>query len=214
MQQEGSHTDPKIKRKGPDPDQGLFYDPINEKTQISLIYIAIQTQNSEFMDRKIPIKTQIMSLAKNVARHIRGIHFGGNWTVTNLKDTLSDVRVEEALTQVHDFNTIATLSYHMYYFIEVVLKVLKGGPLEGNDKLSFDHPPFTSQEDWEAFLQKFWKDAEEFAALTEELDDKIFEAEFKDPKYGNYYANLAGIIEHSHYHLGQITLLKKLIRKT
>ena len=30
-------------------------------------------------------------------------------------------------------------------------------------------------------------------------------------KYGNYFRNLTGIIEHLHYHLGQIVLIKKLI---
>ena len=32
-----------------------------------------------------------------------------------------------------------------------------------------------------------------------------------DEKYGNYYRNVHGIIEHSHYHLGQILLVKKLL---
>jgi hypothetical protein len=32
-------------------------------------------------------------------------------------------------------------------------------------------------------------------------------------KYGNYYRNLHGIIEHTHYHLGQIVLIKKLLKR-
>jgi hypothetical protein len=36
---------------------------------------------------------------------------------------------------------------------------------------------------------------------------------FSEEKYGNWYRNLHGIIEHAHYHLGQIVLLKKLIRE-
>lgn len=46
----------------------------------------------------------------------------------------------------------------------------------------------------------------------ETLDEaKLFE-DFADPKYGNYYRNLHGIIEHTHYHLGQIVLIKKLLK--
>ena len=41
-------------------------------------------------------------------------------------------------------------------------------------------------------------------------DDKLFD-NFADPKYGSYYRNLQGIVEHTHYHLGQIVLLKKII---
>lgn len=46
----------------------------------------------------------------------------------------------------------------------------------------------------------------------ETLDEaKLFE-DFADPKYGNYYRNLLGIIERTHYHLGQIVLIKKLLK--
>jgi len=32
-----------------------------------------------------------------------------------------------------------------------------------------------------------------------------------EEKYGNYYRNFHGIIEHCHYHLGQIVLIKKML---
>ncbi|MGN6163930.1 MAG: hypothetical protein ACTHOF_05245 [Flavisolibacter sp.] len=41
-------------------------------------------------------------------------------------------------------------------------------------------------------------------------DSKLDEI-FVDEKYGTYYRNLQGIIEHTHYHLGQIVLIKKLL---
>ncbi|HAI83731.1 MAG TPA: DUF1572 domain-containing protein, partial [Chitinophagaceae bacterium] len=31
---------------------------------------------------------------------------------------------------------------------------------------------------------------------------------------GTYYRNILGLIEHTHYHLGQIALIKKIIRNT
>ncbi len=39
-------------------------------------------------------------------------------------------------------------------------------------------------------------------------ESKLWET-FSDEKYGNYYRNIHGIIEHIHYHLGQIVLIKK-----
>jgi len=30
-------------------------------------------------------------------------------------------------------------------------------------------------------------------------------------KYGNYFRNIVGVIEHIHYHLGQIVLIKKIL---
>jgi len=154
-----------------------------------------------------------MNLPKQIAKHFREVHFGGNWTVSNLKDTLKGVSWEQSITQIHSFNTISTLVFHVNYFVEVALKVLQGGPLEGNDKYSFAHPPINSQADWEALVNKALEDAEKLAVLIDTLPEDKFWENFTDAKYGNYYRNISGIIEHTHYHLGQIALIKKLILK-
>ncbi|MBL0357726.1 MAG: DUF1572 domain-containing protein [Chitinophagaceae bacterium] len=154
-----------------------------------------------------------MSLTAQIAKHIRDIHFGGNWTVSNLKDTLADVNWQQATTKVHSFNTIATLVFHTNYFVGVVLKVLQGELLNGSDKLSFNHPQIECEEDWQQMLNKCWTEAEAFAVLVEQLPEQQLWEDFSDSKYGNYYRNIHGIIEHSHYHLGQIVLIKKILQQ-
>ncbi|MCG8573923.1 MAG: DinB family protein [Flavobacteriales bacterium] len=155
-----------------------------------------------------------MKLSAQIAKHFREIHFGGNWTCSNLKDSLSDVDWKMATTKVYDFNTIATLAYHIHYYVHAVAEVLEGKPLDASDKLSFDHPPINNNEDWNTFLEKVWADAERFANTLEQLEDEKMGAILEDQKYGTYYRNLHGIIEHSHYHLGQINLIKKLVRES
>ncbi len=152
-----------------------------------------------------------MTITQQIARHFREIHFGVNWTWSNLKEHLSDVTWQQATTQVYNLNTIAALVYHIHYFVTVILKVLEGGPLEGSDKYSFNHPPIQSQEDWEKLLNQTWSDAEKFACLVEQLPEHKLWETFGHEKYGNYYRNLHGVIEHSHYHLGQIVLIKKIL---
>jgi len=152
-----------------------------------------------------------MNLATQIAKHLRDVHFGGNWTAVNLKDSLAGVDWQQATTKVHSFNTIAVLVYHMNYYIGVVMKVLQGEPLNASDKYSFDLPPIQSQEDWEKLLDKTWTEAENFALLVEQLPESRLWEDFSENKYGNYYRNLHGIIEHVHYHLGQIVLIKKLL---
>ena len=44
-----------------------------------------------------------------------------------------------------------------------------------------------------------------------QIQDEKFDAIFFDEKYGTYLRNIEGVIEHSYYHLGQISLLKKMI---
>jgi len=152
-----------------------------------------------------------MNLTAQIAKHFRDVHFGGNWTSVNLKESLADVSWQQATTRVHSFNTIAVLVFHMNYYVGAVTRVLQGGPLDASDKYSFDLPPVASQEDWEKLLDKTWTEAENFARLIEQLPDSKLGETFCDEKYGNYYRNLHGIIEHIHYHLGQIVLIKKLI---
>ena len=152
-----------------------------------------------------------MNLTAQIARHFREAHFGGNWTSVNLKDSLAGITWQQATTKVDSLNTIAALVYHINYYVSAVLKVLEGGPLDAHDKYSFDLPPIQSREDWEKLLTKTWADAENFTSLIEQLPEGKLENDFSDKKYGSYYRNLHGIIEHIHYHLGQIVLIKKII---
>lgn len=155
-----------------------------------------------------------MDVTAQIAKQFRAVYFGGNWTSVNLKETLADVTWQQATTQVYTFNTIATLVYHTSYYISAVSSVLQGQPLTAKDKYSFDHPPIISQEDWENLLARTWKGVENFANLIEQLPENKLAETFADEKYGNYYRNLHGIIEHMHYHLGQIVLIKKLLLQT
>lgn len=154
-----------------------------------------------------------MNYTSQIAKHFRDLHFGGNWTAVNMKDTLSDVDWKQATTKIDSFNTLATLVFHTNYYVDILIQVLEGGPLDGNDKLSFDHPPINSEEDWQKLLQNSWAKAEKLATLIEQLPDEKLLGDFVDPKYGSYYRNIIGIIEHSHYHLGQMVILKKLMKK-
>jgi uncharacterized damage-inducible protein DinB len=152
-----------------------------------------------------------MNQAQQITKHFRDVHFGGNWTSVNLKQSLSDVTWEQATTKVDSLNTIAALVFHINYYISAVSNVLKGTPLDAHDKYSFDLPPVTSEEDWTKMLDKSWSDAEQLTSLIEQLpDEKLFEI-FVVEKYGNYLRNLMGLIEHTHYHLGQIVVIKKMV---
>ncbi len=152
-----------------------------------------------------------MNLSLQIAKHFRGIHFGENWTDSNIRDHLKDITWKQATTQVYDFNTILTLTYHISYYVSAVLKVFQGEPLNAKDIYSFNHPEITSQDDWEQLLENFWNEADSLAKLIENLPKAKLWEDFTDKKYGNYYRNIHGLIEHSHYHLGQIVLIKKLL---
>lgn len=152
-----------------------------------------------------------MTIAQQIAKHLREVHFGGNWTAVNLKDTLKDVDYQQATTKIYDLNTIAVLTFHMNYYVSAVLKVLKGELLNASDKLSFNVGEISSEAQWQALVKKVMDEAEIFASEIEKLEDEKLSDTLADPKYGNYFRNLEGIVEHTHYHLGQIVLIKKIL---
>jgi hypothetical protein len=154
-----------------------------------------------------------MELQKQIASDLRKCYLGRNWTAVALKEQIDDIDWQITTRQVYGLNSIATLVYHMNYYIVENIKVLEGGPLEAKDKYSFSHPPITSQRDWDTFIEGIYEQVEHFASLIENMPDGQLWEDFTDPKYGTYYRNFQGIIEHCHYHLGQIVMLKKIFKQ-
>jgi hypothetical protein len=151
-----------------------------------------------------------MRINDQIARQLRAVHCGGNWTAVNLKETLINIGWQQAITKFDSFNTIAALVYHMNYYVCALINVLQGYNLDAHDKFSFDHPLIRNTEDWHTLLEKTWSDAEQLAVLIEHLPESKWGEDFPDPEYGNYFRNIEGVVEHIHYHLGQIVLIKKL----
>jgi len=153
-----------------------------------------------------------MAVAKQIAKHVRDFHFGGNYTGVNLKQTLEDLTWQEATAKYKSLNTIAALVFHIHYYMDAVLKVLQGNPLDAHDEYSYHHPVIESEDDWQNLLNRVYSVADQFARSIENLEDARLDEDFLDGKYGSYFRNLEGIIEHANYHLGQIAILKKLLR--
>lgn len=154
-----------------------------------------------------------MSSVSQLAKRFREVLLDGIWIAnTNFKDQLSDVTWQQAVTKIDSLNTIAMLTFHIDYYITGIVNVFEGGDLEIKDKFSFDIPSIESQQQWEDLLSKLWTDSERFAALLEQMPDSQLDEVFVDEKYGTYRRNIDGMIEHCYYHLGQITLIKKLLK--
>ena len=67
-----------------------------------------------------------MNTTQQIAKHFREVYFGGNWTYSNLRDNLKGITVEQANKQIGTINTIATLVFHLHYYVRTVTKVLNG----------------------------------------------------------------------------------------
>jgi Protein of unknown function (DUF1572) len=151
-------------------------------------------------------------ITHELARHIREIHFGNNWTDVDMTMVLKDVTWQQAVaTPIPNANSIAVLVFHMNFYLNYVHKSIKEGVYKFDHEDSFKVPPIQSEADWQALLQKTWDDAEAFAQTVEKqaIGRNFYNA--VPPFQNSFYKNLQGVVEHNHYHLGQIVLLKKLL---
>lgn len=148
-----------------------------------------------------------------LVNRLREVLLNGHWIAnTNYKEQILDISWQEATRKIGDLNTIAALTYHINYYLAGLLKAFETGKLDISDKYSFDLPPIQTQNDWDRLVQEFLDNSEKFIAAVEQMEDSTFDQPFVEKKYGSYLRNLDGLIEHSYYHLGQIALIKKMIR--
>lgn len=152
-----------------------------------------------------------MTRTMRLAAHLRQVYFGGNWSASCLEDHLKDLPFDKATARKGDLNTIATLLYHIDYYVKAQLDVLQLGVLTAHDSKSMACPPIRSDSDWHMLRSSAMRNAEALAAKIENLPEDQLDEVFLEEKYGTYERNFLGLIEHCHYHLGQIALLRKLL---
>ncbi|MGC4232994.1 MAG: DUF1572 domain-containing protein [Niabella sp.] len=156
----------------------------------------------------------MIPLSQQLAQQFTGVHQTKDWvSATSLRLQLSDVTWEEANKKMGNHNSIAVLAFHLNYYVNGINRVLEGNPLDIRDQFSFDAPEITNEENWQTLLQKLEKDADRFSSLVSQKPPEYWEQPFANLNYGSNYHNINAMIQHIYYHLGQIVLLKKLIRE-
>jgi len=149
---------------------------------------------------------------KILANRIREVFLSGKWIAnTNFKEQLESINLTKANQKVGHLNTIALLAFHINYYVSGIINFFENGSLDIKDKYSFDMPAMQSETEWNDFINIFLCNAEILAKHIEQMNDDILSQVFINEKYVTYLRNIEGIIEHSYYHLGQISLLKKMI---
>jgi hypothetical protein len=155
-----------------------------------------------------------MNIKQHIAHHLVEVHRGGNWTDVSITHTLKDVSRQQALT-ITPFspNSIAMLLHHITYWNSIV--ALRGQNIEPeiNEQNGMNAPALNSDEDWEELKQDNIHSAEELATIIEGYDiGSLYNPIL--PGHSSAYKNFQGQVEHVHYHLGQIVMIKKYIQDT
>jgi uncharacterized damage-inducible protein DinB len=147
-----------------------------------------------------------------LANRVREVLLHGTWIAnTNWKQQVENLSYTEANYKIANTNSIALLTFHICYYLKGLNNVFAGGNLEIRDKYSFSMPPIQAEHDWKNLVTELLYHAELFAKNIENLSESTLDQAFVDEKYGTYLRNIEGVIEHSYYHLGQVSLIKKIV---
>ncbi|WP_421944817.1 DUF1572 domain-containing protein [Pedobacter sp.] len=153
-----------------------------------------------------------MSRSIILAGRLREVFLNGFWIAnTNYQELLKDLTWQQAVQKVGSLNTIAALTFHINYYLKGFLDAFESGQLQIHDKYSFDLPPINSQIEWNKLVSDFLDNSEAFVQKVEKMNDEELEKPFFEEKYGTFLRNIEGVIEHSYYHLGQISLIRKIV---
>jgi uncharacterized damage-inducible protein DinB len=153
-----------------------------------------------------------MTLLEHIAQNIIAVYDGQNWTESTISNALEDITLEEAQrTTAGSKNTIASLLHHITYWNRIMVVRLGGAAVKVPATNGFDVPPVLTAADWQKLKEDNIKSAYELADAVKVINDDELLADIL-PEHSSTFKNIIGISEHTHYHLGQIVILKNLLR--
>lgn len=156
-----------------------------------------------------------MRIAEAIALHLLDVHFGENWTDVWITKVLDDINWKEAVQPTAGSpNTIASLLHHITYYNKVIQQRLQGTDPAIDERNGFNPPPIHDFHDWVMLKTENLQSATDLAEMIRQLpDESLHEPIGGLPGASSRYRQLHGTVEHAHYHLGQIVILKNLLRK-
>ena len=151
-------------------------------------------------------------LGRHLGKHLRAAYFGGSFSETNLEALLADVTHAEATARPYGANSIAALCSHVHFYVRGVLSVMRGEPLDTSDAASWAEQPPADEAEWRGRVAKLLAEGTACAEALGQLGNEAVWGYFADPKYSSVFTNVYGITEHLYYHIGQMMLLKRVLR--
>ena len=153
-----------------------------------------------------------MKRADLLASRSREVLLDGTWIAnTNWQKQLSNINIEQANKSVKNLNTIATLTFHINYYISGLNDFFETGELTIKDEFSFDVQELKNDFQWTELKEDLINNSQQFIKHLSNFTDDQLDQVFVKNEYGTYLRNIDAMIEHAYYHLGQVSLIKKMI---
>ena len=150
-----------------------------------------------------------------LTKKIEKVYSGNPWHGNSIKSVLRDIDPKTAFTMAAgNVHTIAELVAHIIAWREFVISKIKDDRnFKITQKLSFDWERIDRNEKtaWKSLLNALEKNQNEILTTLKKLDDDFLKLPVSRRRYNNEFL-IEGGIQHDIYHLGQISLLKKMIK--
>lgn len=148
--------------------------------------------------------------------HFQQIYEQGAWFGDTWLEKLEDITEKEAFTPpAKGFHTIAELVAHVTYWRSPLIKKLSGAKDykgSNDDPDNWVSPDRLKAKGWKTILKEFDDSQKQLLKLLKDAKPEFFESEYSPGSSWSYVTD--GIIQHDIYHLGQLGLVKKMIRNS
>ena len=151
--------------------------------------------------------------AERIADQLKRAFDGEAWHGPSLKEALNGMTVEQAVAHpIAGAHSIWELVSHIGGWEGVVARRLNGEAVSEPDDGDFpEAPAIANPKAWDALLRKVYQAHERLVAQTAALTQADLRRRVDDKPYPAWFM-AHGAVAHALYHVGQIVLLKRLVK--
>ena len=135
------------------------------------------------------------------------------WLGVNFVDKLAQLSPNQAAFKfTPDSNSIWEILNHLISWRELVLEGIHEKTYTSPSHNFFLPISEPSQIEWKKTLDRLNQSQDSWLTYLSTMDEAIFDEQFNDKNY-TYYELILGVLHHDIYHLGQISLLARLVKE-
>ena len=140
------------------------------------------------------------------------LHDGSPWIDVNFMDSLKNLSPEDAIKKPYDLNSIWQLLVHIISWRKLNMQRLQGSQVNTPDHNFILPVTDTSETAWQNLLNEFRNSNQEWLNYLSSINDAELER-INETNGMSYYKQIHGILQHDCYHLGQIVMLSRLVKR-
>lgn len=177
----------------------------------------LKLQNYKSYPLNIEKMTNI--LIKDLIQQLKDIENADLWIDENFEKKLLQVDEQTAFERpIPDIHSVAEIISHLTEWRKEAFSRLKGNPrgLEMTDAANWRSNEDLKVKGWENLLKEFYTSQQQIISFLEEKDDDYLYSPylFAQPSFPhNFQYLVTGLIHHDFYHLGQIGITIKFLKK-